>query len=89
MVRVSAPVARRTPHRSGREGFHSSGSSVPGLVTGPDTKQVTTRLAHNFAALDITYRLWSIRGFGSGYTALILLNFGPLMYPLWLRLLSQ
>jgi len=27
-IRVRAPVTRRPPHRSGREGFHSSGSSV-------------------------------------------------------------
>jgi hypothetical protein len=47
--RVDAPVTRRTPHRSGREGFPHPVPRWPQALRPWRTKQATPRLAHNFA----------------------------------------
>ena len=62
--RVKAPVARRPPHRSGREDLpHPVPRCCPFLRT--ETKTATTDLACDYAAhTDQTW--WTILGLGSG-----------------------
>ena len=62
--RVKAPVARRPPHRPGREDFPHP---VPrsSIISDKQTSQATPRLAHNccYSRYQI---LCTIRGLGSG-----------------------
>jgi hypothetical protein len=62
--RVNAPVARRTPHRSGREGLPHPVPRFQSFLTRLEAKQAMAHLAHNFAALQTSSAVVVDSGFG-------------------------